>query len=101
MQVLNTQPKGQEALYSFCADYLDKRLEERENSESDDKVGDGKLSPTKGKHKSGFLRREGTFNLYSTDSGIFFSWIWSQHEAILWLTSFENEENSKNILVCR
>ena len=70
MQVLNSQPKGHEALYSFCADYLDKRLEERENSESDDKVGDGKLSPTKGKQKSGFLRREGTFNLYSTDSGI-------------------------------
>ena len=70
LQVLNSQPKGHEALYSFCADYLDKRLEERENSESDDKVGDGKLSPTKGKQKSGFLRREGTFNLYSTDSGI-------------------------------
>ena len=69
LQVLNCQPKGQDELYSFCADYLDKRLDERENSESDDKVGEGKLSPTKGKQKSGFLRREGTFNLYSTDSG--------------------------------
>ena len=69
LQVLNSQPKGNNALYSFCADYLDKRLEERDNSESDDKLGDGKLSPMKAKQKSGFLRREATFNLYSTDSG--------------------------------
>ena len=69
LQVLNSQPNGQCELYTFCADYLDKRLEEREKGESDDKMEDGHLSPTKGKKKSGFLRREGTFNLYSTDSG--------------------------------
>ena len=93
-------------MYSFCADYLDKRLEERENSESDDKVGDGKLSPTKGKQKSGFLRREGTFNLYSTDSGIQNKSVLHDHLRNIKCRSYKiiflkNEENSKNILVCR
>ena len=56
------------ALYSFCADYLEKRLEERGSSETEDKMDDEKLSPLKAKQK-GFLKREATFNLYSTDSG--------------------------------
>ena len=73
-QVLNSQPKGQESLYTFCADYLDQRIEDRDaRCETGDTIGDGKLSPTKAKpQKSGFLRREATFNLYSTDSGNLF-----------------------------
>ena len=47
-------------MYTFCADYLEHKLEEREG-----KIP--KKRPTF-KDKNSFLRREPTFNLYATDS---------------------------------
>ena len=57
-QVLNTQPEGTDGLYSFCADYLEQKVEERDGG-----------STQRRKPSDKKMRREATFNLYATDSG--------------------------------
>ena len=52
LQVLNAQPDGGESgLYSFCADFLEQKLNDRDKTSKKAR------------------RREATFNLYATDSG--------------------------------
>ena len=69
-QVLCGQPEPGD-LFGFCADYLEGRLEQRDSGDLTKKkrVSTKKEKEETEKTTRRMLRREGTFNLYATDSG--------------------------------
>ena len=69
-QVLCGQPEPGD-LFGFCADYLEGRLEQRDSGDVTKKkrITTKKEKEETEKTTRRMLRREGTFNLYATDSG--------------------------------